>query len=411
MPFYIILFIREKMPHTEGQNSSGTTMEQRVNLCFFSSVASFDTGMPICTFKLISHFCKNPGYEVHVIVPEPGEFTERLKQKNVRVTVIPFTRLRSAGHGRDFLRFCLGWPAATIRILNYVKRNKIALVHFSDFIDVPFYPGAKFGGATVVAHLRLCIEKPLRRWIFSVWSRIFTDKIICISHAVKSYSGCADAKADVILDPGPEYSLFDPLRTFPKHPVLDEQKVRITTIAKFLRVKGHDYFVRMAVLVEKAMPGAVQFVIVGDRQKGHERFYDTVVDLCRELGIRQSIAIIGQVKHEEIPAVLSQTDVFVHLPRYQEGLGGVVCEAMAMAVPVVAFDSGGVRECLRDGRDGFLVNQYDIEAAANKVISLAKDESLRKTMGRSAMGYVRENFSPSRHVTAVENVYRAALDK
>jgi glycosyltransferase involved in cell wall biosynthesis len=397
------------MPRTEDQNSGGSTIGQRVKLCFFSSVASFDTGMPICTFKLITHFCKNPGYEVHVIVPEPGDFTERLKQKNVRVTVIPFTRLRSIGHVRDFIRFCIRWPAACGKIMGYVRRNKIALVHFSDFIDAPFYPAAKFGGAAVVAHLRFCIEKPLRKWFFSIWASIFTDKVVCISHAVKKYSGLSDKKADEVLDPGPDYSLFDPSRTYPLHPVLDQGKLHVTTIAKFLWIKGHDYFVRMSVLVEKAMPGAVQFVIVGGREKGHERFYDTVLDLGRELGIRQSISILGQVTHEEIPVVLSQTDIFVHLPRCQEGLGGVVCEAMAMGVPVVAFDSGGVRECFRDQKDGFLVNQYDFEAAANKVISLARDESLRKTMGRSAMVYVREKFSLSGHVDAVEEVYRSVL--
>jgi glycosyltransferase involved in cell wall biosynthesis len=382
-----------------------------IKLCFFSSIASFDTGMPICTHKLITHFCKNREYEVHLIVPEPGELVERLKQENVRIAVIPFARLRSARHGIDFFRFCVQWPAATAGILKYVKQNKINLVHFSDFIDAPFYPAVKIGKARVVAHLRLCIEKPLQRCFFRIWAGIFTNKVVCISHAVKKHSGLADAKTDVVPDPGPDYSLFDPSREYPLHPALDQGKFCVSTIAKFLCVKGHDYFVRMAVLVEKALPGAIQFVIVGDRQKGHEKYYDSVLELAQQHGIRGSITIIGQVKHEEIPALLSHTGVFVHLPRYQEGLGGVVCEAMAMGVPVVAFDSGGVGECFRDQKDGFLVSQYDIEAAAARVVSLVKDETLRKTMGRSAMAYVRERFSLSRHAGEVERVYRSVLDK
>jgi glycosyltransferase involved in cell wall biosynthesis len=391
------------------QNSSDVSGSRPVKLCFFSSIASFDTGMPICTFKLITLFDKNPGYEVHAIVPEPGELTERLKNKNVRVAVIPFTRLRSAGHFGDFLRFCLGWLSASFTIMGYVKRNKISIIHFSDFIDAPFYPAAFFGGALVIGHLRLCIEKPVRRWFFSLWTGFFARKIICISHAVKKYSGLTDGKTAVILDPGPDYSLFDPSRSYPLHPVLDQKKMRVLTIAKFLWVKGHDCFIRMAVFIEKAMPGAVQFCIVGGRQKGHEKFYDSVLDLARESGILKSIAIIGQIKHEEIPAMLSHTDVFVHLPRYQEGFGGVVCEAMAMGVPVVAFDSGGVGECFRDGKDGFLVEQFNVDAVADKVVSLAKDEILRKTMGKSGMAFVREKFSLSLHAAHVEKVYSAVL--
>jgi glycosyltransferase involved in cell wall biosynthesis len=394
------------MQKTENKNKSAASTGNPVKLCFFSSLASFDTGMPICTYKLVTHFCRKPEYEVHLIVPEDGEFTARLKKENVRVAVIPFARLRSASHGRDFLRFCMTWPAAMAQISRYIRQNKIALVHFSDFIDSPFYPAARMGGAAVVAHLRLCIEKGLRRMFFRFWTALFTDKVICISHAVKKYSGLPDSKTEVVLDPGPDYSLFDPLRSYPLHPSLDQRKVRVTTIAKFLRVKGHDYFVRMAVLVEKALPGVVQFVIVGDRQKGHERFYDSVIGLARKSGVLDSVAILGQVTHEEIPAVLSHTRVFVHLPRYQEGLGNVVCEAMAMGVPVVAFDSGGVGECFRDHKDGFLVPQFDVEAAAAGVISLVKDESLRRTMGNSGMAFVREKFSLASHGAAMEKAYR-----
>jgi glycosyltransferase involved in cell wall biosynthesis len=390
-------------------DASTSAPSAATKLCFFSSLASFDSGMPICTFMLIAHFAKNPSYEVHAIFPEQGEFTERLKKENVRVAVIPFARLRAAGHVGAFLRFSLGWCVSLIKMAGYIKRNRIALVHFSDFIDAPFYPAAKWAGAAVVAHLRLCIEKPLRRRFYSLWAAIFTDKTICISRAVQKFSGLSRRRADIVLDPGPDYFLFDPLRLLPPEPALDKSKTKIMTIAKFLWVKGHDYFVRMAVLVEKAMPGAVQFVIIGDRQQGHQRFYDTVMDLMRDAGMEKSIAVIGQVRHEEIPGYLQHTDIFVHLPRYQEGLGGVVCEAMAMGVPVVAFNSGGVGECFRDNQDGFLVKQFDVEAAAEKVVLLARNKALRKSMGKSGLEYVREKFSLESHVASVEKVYRTVL--
>jgi len=394
------------MEHHKGNLNHGGAS---IKLCFFSSLASFDTGMPICTFKLIRHFSNNPEYEVHLIVPEPGELVARLQNEKVKVEIIPFSRLRSARRGADFFRFCVGWPAAVVRISGYLKRNKINIVHFSDFIDAPFYPAAKLGKAEIVAHLRLCIEKPLQRWFFSVWAGIFARKVVCISNAVRKLSGLRDSKTEVVPDPGPDYSLFDPSRAYPTHPALDERKIHLTTIAKFLWVKGHDFFIRMAALVENSLPGAVQFVIVGDRQKGHERFFDEITCLARELDIQKAIAIIGQVPHDEIPALLSHTDIFVHLPRYQEGLGGVVGEAMAMGVPVVAFDSGGVGECFRDQKDGYLIPHHDFKAAADKVISLAKDHGLRKKMGGSAMAYVRERFSLSRHMGAVELIYRDML--
>ena len=77
-----------------------------------------------------------------------------------------------------------------------------------------------------------------------------------------------------------------------------------------------------------------------------------------------------------------------------------------MRVPVVAFDSGGVKECFRDGREGFLIPQNDIEAAAKKIVQLANASLLREQMGQSAYVHVREIFSIERHGKAVEELYR-----
>jgi glycosyltransferase involved in cell wall biosynthesis len=115
--------------------------------------------------------------------------------------------------------------------------------------------------------------------------------------------------------------------------------------------------------------------------------------------------------HEEVPALLSHAAVLAHLPNYQEGLGGVVLEAMAMGVPVVAFDSGGVGECFVSGEHGFLVKQYDVDGAADRILRLASDEGLRKKFGAAARMHVAEAFSPSRHFAGIDAVYQSLLSR
>jgi len=366
--------------------------------------------MPICTFKLIAGFAKNPAYDVYVILSGRGEFSERLDREKIRYRIIPFVRLRSVGFLDDFLKFCFGWIFASIKIYRYVKSNAISIVHFSDLIDAPFYPSAKWGGAAVVAHVRMCISNPVHRKIFSFVTMAYADKIICISNAVKTAGTFSDKKTTVVLDPGPDYSIFDPVKaSHERPPQVEQNKIRAIAIAKFVEAKGHDYFVNMAGLVETELPGKIQFIIVGDKEKGHERFYVNVMDAARHANVLQSITVLGQVRHEEIPSILSDSDIFVHLPRCQEGLGGVILEAMAMGLPVVAFDSGGVRECFRDTTDGFLVKQFDVGAAAKSVVRLAQDPGLRKAMGAAAQEYVRANFTLCRHVGNVEKVYQSIV--
>ena len=167
----------------------------------------------------------------------------------------------------------------------------------------------------------------------------------------------------------------------------------------------------MAAACEKAAPGRLQYVIVGGREPGHERYFDAMEKLMKDLGVEHAITVIGQVRHEEIPAMLSHAAVLAHLPNYQEGLGGVILEAMAMAVPVVAFDSGGVGECFVSGEHGFLVKQYDVAGAADRVMRLASDDGLRKRLGAAARAHVAEAFSPSGHFARIDAVYHSLLSR
>lgn len=69
-----------------------------------------------------------------------------------------------------------------------------------------------------------------------------------------------------------------------------------------------------------------------------------------------------------------------------EPFGLVMPEAMSCGIPVVAFDCPyGPSEIITDGKDGFLVDCYDVEAFADKLCLLIENESLRKQMGQNAI--------------------------
>ena len=68
-----------------------------------------------------------------------------------------------------------------------------------------------------------------------------------------------------------------------------------------------------------------------------------------------------------------------------EPFGLVMPEAMSCGIPVVAFDcSYGPSEIISDGKDGFLIECYDVEAFANRLCMLIENEALRKQMGQYA---------------------------
>ena len=69
-----------------------------------------------------------------------------------------------------------------------------------------------------------------------------------------------------------------------------------------------------------------------------------------------------------------------------EPFGLVMPEAMSCGIPVVAFDCPyGPSEIISDGKDGFLIDCYDVEAFADKLCMLIENEVIRKQMGMNAI--------------------------
>ncbi|MGF1616388.1 MAG: glycosyltransferase family 4 protein [Acidimicrobiia bacterium] len=94
---------------------------------------------------------------------------------------------------------------------------------------------------------------------------------------------------------------------------------------------------------------------------------------------------------EDVREHLRWADVLM-LTSKTEGLPGVLLEASAAGVPVVAFGVGGVSEAVEDGVTGFVTDPGDEKAMALALDRLAQDESLRLSMAQSGRDRVRSHF-------------------
>ncbi|MGB9607408.1 MAG: glycosyltransferase, partial [bacterium] len=77
-------------------------------------------------------------------------------------------------------------------------------------------------------------------------------------------------------------------------------------------------------------------------------------ELSEEMGVDDKCRFLGFVDREKVRECLSASDILV-FPSKTETQGLVMAEALAMGVPVVAADSFGARETIRNGVDGFIL--------------------------------------------------------
>ncbi len=111
---------------------------------------------------------------------------------------------------------------------------------------------------------------------------------------------------------------------------------------------------------------------------------------------------------EDVAALLAECDVFA-LSSLAEGIPLTVLEAMAMDLPVVATDVGGVGEAVIDGTTGTLVAPGDPAAMAAALDRYIRNPDLRLRHGRAGSERVRSRFSVSAMVSAYAALYDQLL--
>ncbi len=108
-------------------------------------------------------------------------------------------------------------------------------------------------------------------------------------------------------------------------------------------------------------------------------------------GVRERVEYVARPSPEELLELYQRACVFA-LPSDEEGLGVVVLEAMACAVPVVATRSGGPDGIIEDGMDGYLVPRDDAAAMAARLQVLIDDPRHNITMGLRARSTIEHRY-------------------
>jgi len=130
----------------------------------------------------------------------------------------------------------------------------------------------------------------------------------------------------------------------------------------------------------------------------------------RDMGLQERVVLTGPMKHQDVLAILKSADVFFH-PSIHEGISNAVLEAMALGLPVVVSDVGGMREAISTEAVGMLVPPRDWRAMADALENLALNQKLRIDMGVSASNFVRSHFTAQAQTKGFLALFRKAMEQ
>jgi glycosyltransferase involved in cell wall biosynthesis len=137
---------------------------------------------------------------------------------------------------------------------------------------------------------------------------------------------------------------------------------------------------------------ALRLVITGQETE----YTDQLRYLVRGLGLERNVVFVGLVKESELASLYRQAALYVY-PSPEEDFGMGLVEAMGSGTPVVAWNNGGPTSIVADKETGYLVEPYDVDAFADRMLSLVENPSLAEKLGRAAHRRAKDLFSYERH--------------
>ena len=168
--------------------------------------------------------------------------------------------------------------------------------------------------------------------------------------------------------------------------------VRFVSISRLTEKKGIEYGVRaISKLAKRKYP--IEYNVVGDGPLKQD-----LEQLIIELGLEDTVKLLGWKQQQEIVDILNQSHIFI-APSVtatngdQEGIPVVLMEAMAMGLPIVSTQHSGIPELVEEGVSGFLVPERDVDALTEKLAHLIEHPEIWPAMGKAGRIQVEEHYN------------------
>jgi glycosyltransferase involved in cell wall biosynthesis len=213
--------------------------------------------------------------------------------------------------------------------------------------------------------------------------------VFCNSEFTKkrfhTFIGAAISPKIEILKLGPGTSSFTDSSTGSRP---HGDRLRLLCLARLHPRKGQLELAHALHLLPQADRSRLIFQLAG---AGDSEYLELVVKTAQ--AARVEVEVLGPIADEQLGATYAQADIYAMTPitlnRSVEGFGMTFLEAGLKGKPVLGYRSGGVAEAVQDGVTGFLVDEGDQVALAQKLSDLINNPGLREQMGSAGLQFAK----------------------
>ncbi|OGL54002.1 MAG: hypothetical protein A3C43_09660 [Candidatus Schekmanbacteria bacterium RIFCSPHIGHO2_02_FULL_38_11] len=394
---------------------------QKYYVAFLMNGAKPPRGAEYLTLDLITHLRKDTFYPI-VIYIEEGEIVSKIKKAGIKTIRVPLSKKitsfypREAGVSNPVFIISFLWhllkSGIIIKVIKVLRTNKIQLIYCSDNLS-KLIGGicGKITGIKVVAHCHdIFSEKSLYhgsiRIIMKPVYLLFLSKIIAVSERARKYFtlGSKVSQKVITIYNGIDTKRYDPDKidtSLKKEFEISEEDLTIGSIGTLDQNKGQKYLIEA---IERLKADGITNIACLICGTGEDEKY--LKELVREKNLTKEVLFLGFRK--DIPRVLRILDIMV-MTSFAESFSMSIVEAMAMEVPVIGTNVGGIPEVVDDGKTGIIVPPGNIDALCEAIKYLIQNPGIRFQMGKNGRVKVLEKFTIEENVRKTEDVFLSLM--
>ena len=359
------------------------------------------------TIELANALSKIDDVNLTLIMPETtrkylGSSWAKILNPNINLKLFSYGSVRSA-------RNILMAPFTIYFLIRFINKMKPDVIHIQESpgvfvcLALPFIRRYPIVSTNHDVKPHLGFEKGFKSNYREILRKIVTrysNKIIVHGKYLKNIAiPYLHIKSDDIhVIPHGEFSIFK--KWDEKGNVNREEQNTILFFGRIHEYKGLNYLIKAEPVISSIIP-ELKIIIAG---------YADDFEKYKKIMINKDIfeCHIQYIPNEEVPELFQRASIVV-LPYIDASQSGIVPIAYAFKKPVVVTDVGSIPEVVDDGVTGFIVPPRDVNALADAIIKLLKNEKLRKKMGEDAYKKMKEELSWDKIAEKTIEVYKEVI--
>ena len=303
-------------------------------------------------------------------------------------------------------------PLNLLKLAYFIKKANIDVIHAHGYFAGTFGRLAAIlvRVPKIIVHVHttyykfkfrhLCMENFLAR---------FTDKIICVSEATQEFvnnvEGISRDKTCLIYNGcGFVPETRNSMKAAELSRSFSQSDFVIATVASLVPHKGHRWLIgAVKNLAEKY--ANLKLIIIGDGP-----LKSSLETMVADLKLTAQIKFAGLQK--DVRSFLKMSNAFVLPSIEREGLGLALIEAMAMGLPIIGSNIGGIPEVIEDNVNGFLVEPNNLKDLSGAIERLILNPESRARMGLEGQRRYTRMFTVDEMMKKIKGLYQeqARLD-